>query len=234
MNNLQKQKEEILIRLGVIDQQLEGGANLEAIKAQRWFFFKNKDRVLMDKFTGLLWANLRYFPYNGKSRYNLTGYDFAEAQDTVNEYDFNGIEGFRLPTSYELKNIMDETFPFREIVQNAIDWHFDNKDRIYRFHHEGITLVFPPSSYTYIGFTIPCSSILVDNTDYVKHIDTDNEVYNEREKLQFTSNLFKQNNLVPVFDDDKITQLYTERLELVEQLREIEKQMQEKQMQVSI
>lgn len=34
---------------------------LKAIKKQRWFFFKNKSKVLMDRDTGLLWANLNYY-----------------------------------------------------------------------------------------------------------------------------------------------------------------------------
>lgn len=36
---------------------------LDAIKEQRWYFFKNKPKVLIDKHTGLLWANLDYFPW---------------------------------------------------------------------------------------------------------------------------------------------------------------------------
>lgn len=36
---------------------------LEAIKNQRWYFFKNKPKVLMDRDTALLWADLKYFPY---------------------------------------------------------------------------------------------------------------------------------------------------------------------------
>lgn len=31
---------------------------LEAIKNQRWYFFKNKPEVFFDRETGLLWANL--------------------------------------------------------------------------------------------------------------------------------------------------------------------------------
>ena len=34
---------------------------LEAIKNQRWYFFKNKTKIMFDKRTGLLWPNLNYF-----------------------------------------------------------------------------------------------------------------------------------------------------------------------------
>ena len=33
---------------------------LDAIKNQRWYFFKNKTKVLLDRYTGLLWANLQH------------------------------------------------------------------------------------------------------------------------------------------------------------------------------
>ena len=36
---------------------------LEAIKNQRWYFFKNRTKILMDRNTGLLWLNLNYFEY---------------------------------------------------------------------------------------------------------------------------------------------------------------------------
>ncbi|OON96376.1 MAG: hypothetical protein ATN32_06445 [Candidatus Epulonipiscium fishelsonii] len=167
MKNLQKQKEEILIKLGEIDTQLEEGENIEAIKSQRWFFFKNKLRVSMDKSTGLLWANLNYFPYKSQNGYNLNGYNFTEAQNTVKEYYFDGIKGFRLPMSTEIEKIMGETFPFREIRPNLKEWHFDNKNRIDCIYWQEIQLIIPSSSRdNYRGFILPCSSILVDNTDY--------------------------------------------------------------------
>ena len=46
---------------------------LEAIKKQRWYFIKNKPKVLLDRNTGYLWANLNYFPYAkqpGNNNYN--------------------------------------------------------------------------------------------------------------------------------------------------------------------
>ena len=36
---------------------------LDAIKNQRWYFFANKPKVLMDRDTAILWADLNYFPY---------------------------------------------------------------------------------------------------------------------------------------------------------------------------
>ena len=50
-------------------REIEGSGNdvetiLEAIKNQRWYFFKNKQKVFMDRNTGILWANLDYYPYD--------------------------------------------------------------------------------------------------------------------------------------------------------------------------
>lgn len=41
-------------------REIEGSGNdvetiLEAIKNQRWYFFKNKQKVFMDRNTGILW-----------------------------------------------------------------------------------------------------------------------------------------------------------------------------------
>lgn len=35
---------------------------LEAIKAKRYYYFKNKNKIIFDKVTGVLWTNPRYFP----------------------------------------------------------------------------------------------------------------------------------------------------------------------------
>ena len=36
---------------------------LAAIKAQRWFFFENNDKILFDSRNALIWANLNLFPW---------------------------------------------------------------------------------------------------------------------------------------------------------------------------
>lgn len=68
------QRQEIAAKLAVVDGKLAainagimelGGTGvekiLEAIKNQRWYFFKNKTKILLDRDTGLLWTNLEYF-----------------------------------------------------------------------------------------------------------------------------------------------------------------------------
>lgn len=68
------QRQEIATKLAVVEGKLAdinagimelGGTGfekiLEAIKTQRWYFIKNKPKILFDKNSGLLWANLHTF-----------------------------------------------------------------------------------------------------------------------------------------------------------------------------
>ena len=52
------------------------------------------------------------------------------------------------------------------------------------------------------------TSSLIANTTYTQDIDPNSKVYSETERLQFTLDLFTQNDLWPIFNDDEITQLY--------------------------
>ncbi|KXA04077.1 hypothetical protein, partial [Clostridium perfringens] len=71
---LLSEKNNISLELDKIDKQLEdinkeinaisiSGIDkvLEEIKKQRWYFFKNKPKIIMDKKTGILWPNLDYY-----------------------------------------------------------------------------------------------------------------------------------------------------------------------------
>ena len=73
-SQLNIKKQDLTLKLNLINEKLSNinleinklsGTGkeriLEAIKNQRWYFFKNKTKILMDRDTGLLWANLSYF-----------------------------------------------------------------------------------------------------------------------------------------------------------------------------
>ena len=103
------QRQEIAAKLAVVDGKLAainagimelGGTGvekiLEAIKNQRWYFIKNKPKILFDRNTGLIWANLNTFNYVGKEN-NL--YNLSDVGDIINNYSF-GVDGFRVPTCY--------------------------------------------------------------------------------------------------------------------------------------
>ena len=52
---------------------------LETIKNQRWYFFKNKTKILMDRDTGLLWTNLQYFDWCPNKSNLVEHYDLQMA-----------------------------------------------------------------------------------------------------------------------------------------------------------
>lgn len=205
---------------------------LEAIKNQRWYFFKNKTKVLMDRDTGLLWANLDYFPY-GKNN-NTAEYSFNEMNGIIQEFNFDGFVGFRLPDCYEFWNmISDKTFPFHygddwQIKNGHWYWAvvYNGNIRSKDTENEGAT----SGLSTNYSFVLPCSTQIVSDTNYENNVSPNNPVYTEKERLQFTLGLFVQNELWPIFDDDEITQLYKkiyfEKPVLLEQLQELQSQIE--------
>lgn len=235
---LTAEKNEIQSKLNVVQSKLTaineeivqlGGTGveriLEAIKNQRWYFFKNNTKILLDRNTGLLWANLEYFPY----RNNGNEYTLNDACNAIENNKDDTIDTWRLPTFKEIKEmIYDKTFPFQEGSYYYI------KEIRYWFcqlpgsNHNQIDL----SNFNTIldsgGSVIPCTSHLVDNTDYKNNVSPSNPVYTEQECLQFTLDLLVQSGLWPIFNDDEITELYKklyfEKPVLLQELQEIQSQ----------
>lgn len=234
---LTAEKNEIQSKLNVVQSKLTaiheeiaqlGGTGveriLEAIKNQRWYFFKNNTKILLDRNTGLLWANLEYFPYynNGRS------YSYSDGCTRVENYKDDTIDTWRLPTYEEMKEmIQDKTFPFQNggnyRIKNLDYWLYDNpQDNLYRVDLDSL------SRDAGLGWVIPCASHLVNNTDYQNNVSPSNPVYTQQERLQFTLDLFVQNNLEPIFNDDEITELYKkvyfEKPVLLQELQDIQSQ----------
>lgn len=198
---------------------------LEAIKNQRWYFFKNKQKVFMDRNTGILWANLDYYPYNveysNEQEIKMAISKFAENNDT-------GFKKWRLPEFDEFCCIMnDKEFPFMKQRLYECWWVYQGKGVVcwedFEFI-EGRMIGCNP-------YNLPCTSCLVEGLDYEKNVALENKVYTEKERLQFTLDLFTQNELVPIFNDEAITELYKklyfEKPKLVEQLQELENQIKQ-------
>lgn len=223
---------------------------LEAIKNQRWYFIKNKPKILFDKNTGLIWANLHTFNYLDKDGYN---YNLDNVDDIINNYSF-GFGGFRVPAHDELwQAVADKTIPFHTGSSNnwrlfncrycdckykgktcikSLDEGGDTYD-IFDLEKCGIRAGASFSSDIIGGSTalFPCSDYLIQNSDYHEKVNPNNPVYTEKERLQFTLDLFTQNELVPIFNDEAITELYKklyfEKPQLVEQLQELENQIKQ-------
>ncbi len=200
---------------------------LQAIKEQRWYFFKNKPKILMDRDTGIIWANLDYYKWCKESG---DGYSYDEAKTIINKTDIESYLHWRFPTNNELwKAIKDKTFPYAKGSNwriNEYEWWFAlEKD------YNTTNLDTVESKYTYSSAMciIPCTSVLT-NEQYVKDFESENKIYNEKERLQFALNLFINNGLVPIFNNDEISQLYKsiyfEKPALMQKLNELEQQIQ--------
>lgn len=242
---LSAQKQEVSARLAALETRLSeisaeitklSGTGIKrilaAIKDQRWYFLKNYPKVLLDKTTGLLWANLKMFPYGTNN--NTNGYSLSSVENIIQQYDF-GLQGFRIPDCYELWNaVCDKTLPFSDT--NNSNWRIKGKDYWCCMYDENIrSKDLDGNGPTYgIGTAsvcvLPCSSFLVNGTNYKENVSPDNSIYTENERLQFTLDLFVQNGLRPIFNDIEITKIYDKvyfrKPALLAELQEIQSQIE--------
>lgn len=253
-NEIQEKLNALQSKLSLINDELVNLSGtgvdriLEAIKNQRWYFFKNKTKVLMDRNTGILWANLQYFspvPING----NVTFYEIDEAENIVSDLELDGYNGWRIPTSNTLCCALDDDrFPFlikkgHKIHPNCaavfISGNEENNsmwvnecypDLFNRVPQSGGISAFM-AIYNAAGNgtgLLPCSKALIEGTEYENNVFPGNPNYTEKERLQFTLELFVQNELLPIFEDDEVTQLYKkiyfDKPVLLEQLQELQPQ----------
>lgn len=194
---------------------------LEAIKKQRWYFIKNKPKVLLDRNTGYLWANLNYFPYAkqpGNNNYN----NRQEAEQAIRDFDGDGYTHWELPLSADFKTmISDKTFPFH---QEGHDYRILGRYAWYCLDWSGIDLD-DLCSEGHAYNVIPYDRSLAD-ADYAHDVSAENKVYTEKERLQQTLDLFVQNGLQPIFDDEAVTELfdkvYVEKPKVLSQLQEVQ------------
>ncbi|NJE27186.1 hypothetical protein E0L01_00165 [Megamonas funiformis] len=232
-NDLKQQLQSIQKRLKTINNEIDKLYStttidkiLEAIKNQRWYFFKNKPHILMDKTTGILWANLDYFPDNQEYYYAGEGYRLDKIKPLVNNYSVDGIDDWQIPTLEVFKHmIYDKTFPFQEgdcwMIKNKCFWHC-NTNNIVSLRDWSVHSDWP-------GIVLPCSYYLIQDSEYEKNVSENNNVYTEKERLQFTLDLFRENELWPIFDNAEITDLYKkiyfEKPRLLQALSEVETQL---------
>lgn len=238
--SLTAQRDGLLKKIREIEAVCEkNGAEriLEAIKNQRWYFFKNKQKVFMDRNTGILWANLDYYPYdveysNDKAMKEAI-MKFAENNDT-------GFKKWRLPEFDEFCYIMDDKkFPFMkctkiDVVRGGLFSRVDSMIYWWVLHRKELGVYyefkFMKRGDCLFGkfYNLPCTSCLVEGLDYEKNVAPENKVYTEKERLQFTLDLFTKNELWPIFDDAKVTELYKkiyfEKPKLLAQLQELQAQ----------
>lgn len=231
-NNLKQQLQSVQEKLKTINDEIDKLSStvtdriLEAIKNQRWYFFKNKQHILMDKTTGILWANLDYFPYKKEHDYCYT---LDEAKSLANNYSIDGIDDWQIPTFEVFKQmIYDKTFPFQQGGNWQIKEKFAWCCNVNNWSKYKVDLD-DWSTNENVGYVLPCNYFLVQDSEYEKNVSENNNVYTERERLQFTLDLFKENEFLPIFDDHEITDLYKkiyfEKPRLLQALSEVETQL---------
>lgn len=175
---------------------------LEAIGKQRWFFFKNKPKVIMDKETGFLWPNLDYFEYEKEN----DGYTCEEVNEIIKNLSIDGYKSWKIPKENKVEKIMeDKNSPLRKFnsfLQNY-GWIKRNSELMIADFNSGYVKI----SYTSKAKLLLYCDELVKG-DYNKDINEDNRIYTKKEKQQFTLDIFLNNEFQPIFNDEEITELY--------------------------
>ncbi len=200
---------------------------LEAIGNQRWFFFENKKKILMDRDTGLLWPDLTFFPFTATCSWcandSSTGQWLAEHQQWA-DYD-----QWQLPTPDELwKLVADKTFYFCRgsnwQILNKYNWlvNYDGQSRKDLDLAGALTGISRNS-----GYVILCCHNLVPK-DYETDVAANSTYYTAKEKQQKTLDIFVNNGLIPLFTDQEVTQLYkriyVDKPRLLNEMAELDKQ----------
>ena len=168
-----------------------------------------------------MWANLNYFPYAkqpGNNNYN----NRQEAEQAIRDFDGDGYTHWELPLSADFKTmISDKTFPFH---QEGHDYRILGRYAWYCLDWSGIDLD-DLCSEGHAYNVIPYDRSLAD-ADYAHDVSAENKVYTEKERLQQTLDLFVQNGLQPIFDDEAVTELfdkvYVEKPKVLSQLQEVQ------------
>ena len=249
MDKLIKEKEKLQNKIDAITNDSEGKNEiLNAIEAQKWYFFKNKPKILFDKTTGLLWPNLDYFPYtkgDDEDKY----YSVKEAKEFINDLIIENFSGWKIPITKEFWEIITcDQFPFgnkKEVLDSKVNsikeheyWFINSKNKIkimttYIISYEGFQCQKPSllpdedkdDPFKYIPMMsarqknevnkrrqespclMPNNSSLVSE-DYKINISEENKIYNRKEKLKMILDIFIDNNLIPIFNDEEVTDLY--------------------------
>ncbi|HHD2734593.1 TPA: hypothetical protein ACOTGU_001070 [Clostridium perfringens] len=244
---LLSEKNNISLELAKIDKQLEdinkeinaisiSGIDkiLEAIKKQRWYFFKNKPKIIMDKKTGILWPNLDYYNCGQEDKEPFSFWNNTNVDKIIGKLNIDGYKGWEIPSRNEFINMIDDkSFPFSikitEVDKSVIGWRVKDNN-----------VIDPIDGYNFIYsnfFIIPCNKSITKK-EYEADILSGSKIYSEEERLKLTLKLFVKNDLEPIFKENKITELYKkifiEKPMLLEKLNELQGKIDKTQKNISL
>lgn len=158
LDELLAQKEIIADKIQVLENEFEPGKKkiLTAIKLQRFYFFKNKPKVFMDKDTALLWVNLDYYSYSGDRKYG--GYPKLKKEEVKSYIEeinktllLDGFSGWHIPDDRELRYLIaknEYTYPFRDKIKTTSEnWYWLNSKQNFILRlHDIIPIMAPVAS----------------------------------------------------------------------------------------
>ena len=100
---------------------------LDAIKNQRWFFFKNKPKIIFDKNSGCIWANPNYFPYKKDDG----EYTASEVENLIQSINNEGIDGY---TNWQIphKDLLNTFSEMLNKFSYGNDWFVIYRNKYYR------------------------------------------------------------------------------------------------------
>lgn len=175
---------------------------LLAITSQRWFFFENNEKILFDRCTALIWANLNLFPWKKcyiKSTLPLFFSDqYEEVKNLISEKNsqkWGGFSDWEIPMLNEVFIIVrDKYFPLqKDNIWLTKDEDNDLQVHEFKYDKKDDSMILNNKSYVTVD-VLPCSSALVPKYFYGTP--------------QETFDIFKANELIPIFDNKEINELY--------------------------
>ncbi len=171
---------------------------LDTIKNQRWYFFENNDKIIFDKDTGLIWTNLKFFPYQKSGNNPYSGNKAKKLVTTINNQNWGGYNNWKVPTPNELwKMIADKTFPFFTgtywRINKRFAWLVNDDGVLSRkdLDYEGAMYGISPDSSVNV---ILCSDALQPANFY--------------SEPRVILEIFQNNKLIPFFKDAAANRLY--------------------------
>lgn len=195
---------------------------IEAVKKQRWFFFKNPKEIIFDTHTGIIWENLNYLQIQ-----KFTNGTFKDESKTKNTAK---IPNWNIASNFEYSSILSKKskYPFLSLVDQL---ETPNSHRYFRIKGESITHFYRESDSIFTTSIFDSSTVvfvLYCNATYVNaDLDPSNStIYSIDEKAQMVLCIFSEQKWEPIFDQKELTDVfkkyYYERPSLIKSLAELE------------
>lgn len=197
---------------------------IEAVKKQRWFFFKEPKEIIFDSQIGLAWENLDYS--------EIKSLKPAEVNTLLSKIKIGNLKNWAVPKKHTINRLAKiPQYPFKDLINSSSSPHLvvEGDTYCYFYGSHGIGNDFDiynaSNSDTY-------KFIIRDNTFFNEELDPSNtSIYTLEEKAQMVLDIFSSKKWIPLFDDRSLTdvfvKLYYDRPALLEKFAELEVKIKE-------